>query len=350
MLLFIFYNNYGREPKLPYLGIYEHEPPRKAPPVVVPAILSQKPDKNTIYQIMFRGMFAGMLDITTKGLVSIKEIENRKHYQFTLEKPDEVEKLDFFNKIIANFFFQSKNQITDKELKDYAKNDSAKFRSHLSILYDQAIKWWESTLGNKLLDPISSKFYNIYLISVLCSIIIGSLLVSVGLSVLIGGPIKPFFILSIILGILLFILFLFVGRSILRWSPEAYLEQKRWQNFKKFLSEGSAIEQAPITLLPIWEYYFVYAVALGVAQKFLKNITNLAQRQNIQLSIPVWYVPATGRDSLSLASFSESMISFQNFANNFTSMMNSLSTSAATGGGFSGGGGAGGGGGSSGAG
>ncbi|MCX7785669.1 MAG: DUF2207 domain-containing protein [candidate division WOR-3 bacterium] len=350
ILLIIFYNKYGREPKLPYLGMYEHEPPRKAPPVVVPAILSQKPDKNTIYQSMFRGMFASMLDITTKGLVSIQEIENKKHYQFTLEKPENIDKLDPFNKKVANFFFESKNQITDKELQIYAQKHPTQFRAYLSNLYEQAIKWWESTLGNKLLDPISSKFYNSYLLIILPSIIVGTIFAGIGLSALIGGPNPPFFIFSGILAIILFIIFISTSRVIVRWSPEAHLEQKRWHNFKKFLSEGSAIEQAPITLLPIWEYYFVYAVALGVAQKFLKNITKLAEKQGIQLSVPIWYISATAHAPSSVSSLAESISSFQTFANNFTNMINSFSTSAASGGGFSGGGGAGGGGGSSGAG
>ena len=39
------------------------------------------------------------------------------------------------------------------------------------------------------------------------------------------------------------------GRVIFRWDPIAYLEHKRWKNFRKFLKDFSAIEQAPVNLL-----------------------------------------------------------------------------------------------------
>jgi uncharacterized membrane protein len=71
VLLLIYYSKYGREPKLQYIAQYEHEPPRKAPPIVVPAILHQKPEKTAINQNTFRAMFASLLDMCVKGIVSV---------------------------------------------------------------------------------------------------------------------------------------------------------------------------------------------------------------------------------------------------------------------------------------
>jgi len=352
ILLLVFYFKYGREPKLPYLGMYEHEPPRKVPPVLVSAILYQKPDKTTIFQSLFRGMFASMLDLTTKGLVSIQELkENGKtHYQFNLDKPEKIKELDPFSQEVAQFFFNEQTSVTDEELKKYAERHRLEFQRLLSDIYNRAVEWWKNTLGGSLLDLKSSKFYNIFILSIIPSIILGALLVGNGLSALVGGPTPPFFAIPISAGVIIFIILVFVGKSILRWSPAAFTEQKRWHNFRKFLAEGSAIEQAPITLLPIWEHYFVYAVVLGVAQKFLKNLTTFSSKHEQPLILPAWYVAASGTRPASIASFAESMSNFESFTSNFTSMMNSFSTSASTGGGFSGGGGGGGGGGSSGAG
>ena len=135
---------------------------------------------------------------------------------------------------------------------------------------------------------------------------------------------------------------------ILRWSEAAYLEHRRWRNFRRFLVEFSAIEQAPVELLAIWEQYYVYAVALGVAERFLKNVARLAEAKAMPLAAPAWF--AAGSGTTGMASLAESMAGFQSFVANVSSMTSALSSSSGTGGGFSGGGGGGGGGGSSGAG
>jgi len=355
ILLLTFYYRYGREPEIPYSATYEHEPPRLAPPVVVPAIMSQKPEKTTIYQTTFRGMFATLLDLCTKGIISVQEIKDnhKSYYQFNLDKPDRVAGLDILSRQVVDFFFRDvagdQNMLTDKAIKEFGTNHPKEFQSFLQGLFDQARDWWQKELNTALLDPKSSKAYNVYILYLLPAVILGPLMLGNGLGALFTIPNPVTFILPFILAIIFFIIFIFLGRSILRWSAPAYQEQKRWLNFRKFIIDFSAIEQAPITLLPIWEHFFVYAVVLGVAQKFLKNITNLATKQGTPLVLPIWYIPITTKP-VGLASFAESMGHFESFTSNFTGMMNSFSTSAAVGGGFSGGGGGGGGGGASGAG
>jgi hypothetical protein len=299
-------------------------------------------------------MITSLLDLCTKGIVSVQEIKDnhKTHYQFTLEKPDKVKELEPINKEIIRFFFEevanSNVVLNDKDLKDFATRNSNSFQVFLQNLFKQTRDWWEKTLGTRLIDPISSTAYNKFLLYILPAIVVGEIMLGIGLAALLGVPGPVSVVIPFMSGVFIFIIFLFAGRSILRWSAPAYQEQKRWQNFRRFLTDFSAIKQAPITLLPIWEHYFVYAVVLGVAQKFLKNITNLALEQKTAIVLPVWYVAAGGTKSIT--SFAESISHFESFASNFTGMMNSFSTSVATGGGFSGGGGGGGGGGSSGAG
>jgi uncharacterized membrane protein len=355
VLLLIYYNKYGREPKLQYIARYEHEPPRKAPPIVVPAILHQKPEKTAINQNTFWAMFADLLDLCVKGIVSVQEVKegHHTHYQFILEKPDLVEKLDPIDREVAKFFFEEVGEssviLTDKVLKEYAAKHSTGFQAFLNDLFQQTRDWWEKELGIRLIDPISSKAYNSFVLYIIPAILIGAIMVGNSLVAFFAVPKPVTFILPFSFGMIVFFVFMFSGRSILRWNEQAYLEQKRWQSFRKFLTDFSAIKDAPITLLPIWEQYFVYAVVLGVAQKFLKNITNLALERGTVLMLPIWY-STTIKGTASISSFAEGMGHFESFASNFTSMMNSFSSSAATGGGFSGGGGGGGGGGSSGAG
>jgi uncharacterized membrane protein len=352
ILVLVFYRKYGREPQIPYLGTYEHEPPRKALPIVIPAILHQKPDKTVINQETFRGMFATLLDLCTQGIVSIHEIKAKGKYQFILEKPERVAGLDSTSQEIVKFFFEKAGQdstvLTDKALKDYATKHASSFQALLQKLFDSSRGWWEKILSAQLIDPDSTKAYHKFILYALISIFGGVAMLAIGLSALFTVPFPVSFIIPFMAGVFVFVIFMFIGRVILRWSPLAYEEQKRWLNFKRFITDFSAIQQAPISLLPIWEHYFVYAVVLGVAQKFLKNITNLAAERQTALVLPVWYSSALAGPA-KLSSFAQSMSNFESFTSNFTSMMNSFSTSVATGGGFSGGGG-GGGGGSSGAG
>ncbi len=354
IILLVFYFRYGREPKIDYQAIYEHEPPRLVPPVVVPAILHQKPDKSAMYRPIFQGMFATLLDSAVKGLISIKEIGkgHKKHYEFTLEKPGKVGLIEPINRDIVNFFFEQttqSNTFTDETLKKYTTSHPTKIRSFLGDLLDQATIWWEKELGGDLLDLTSSNAYSAFFLYLIPAIALGAFLLGNGLRALFAVPGPVSFVIPIMFAILLVAVFAFSGRSILSWSPTAYLEQKRWLNFRKFLGDFSAIEQAPITLLPIWEQYYVYAVVLGVAEKFLKNISQLAEQQKVPLVLPVWYT-ASATSPAGLTSLADSLSSFQSFANNLSSMMSSFSSSTSIGGGFSGGGGGGGGGGSSGAG
>lgn len=357
-ILLLFYFRYGREPKIDYQAIYEHEPPRPAPPVVLPVIFHQKPHKSAMYQSIFQGMLATLLDLAVKGLVSVQEAlkGNKRHYNFTLERPESL-RLDGIVSQIINFFFEEvsggEKTFTDEAVKRYIKDRPTKTQSILSGLFDQAINWWQKELGGDLLDLKSSNAYNTFFLYLIPTLAIGVFLLIYGLGALfsLSNPIS--FILPIMFAIGLIVIFAIAGRSILRWSPKAYLEQKRWANFRKFLTDFSAIEQAPITLLPIWEQYYVYAVALGVSQRFLQNVVRLAERKEMGLVLPTWYT-ATTTGQAAQTSFANSLSSFQatfsNFANNLSNMVSSFSTATSSGGGFSGGGGGGGGGGSSGAG
>jgi uncharacterized membrane protein len=356
IILLVFYFRYGREPKIDYQAIYEHEPPRPAPPIVVPAILHQKPAKSAMYQPMFQGMFATLLNLAVKGLVSVKEIGkgHSKHYEFTLEKPEKVSTLDSFSQTVVDFFFNqtsdNPNSFTDETLKKYTTAHPIEIRSALGDLLDRSILWWQKELGGDLLDLHSSNAYNTFFLYLIPAIAVGAFLLGSGLRALFSVPGPVYFVIPMFIGIFLIVIFAAIGRAILRWSPTAYLEKKRWSNFRKFLTDFSAIEQAPITLLPIWEQYFVYATVLGVAKKFLKNIGELASKQGTAIVLPVWYTASTTTQGAGLVSFAEGMSSFESFASNFSSMVDSFSASSSSGGGFSGGGGGGGGGGSSGAG
>lgn len=71
-----------------------------------------------------------------------------------------------------------------------------------------------------------------------------------------------------------FITFTFVSNK-RRYSLEAEKIRNRWLAFKKFLVDYSNLEEANLSSIYLWEHYFVYAIALGVAEKVAENYKKL---------------------------------------------------------------------------
>jgi uncharacterized membrane protein len=356
VLLIVFYRRYGREPKLDYEAIYEHEPPRKAPPFVVPFILHQKPSKSGMTQELFRSLMATLLGLARQGIVSVHEVKegHKTRYEFRLDKPERTATLAEFDKMAVEYLFGmfggGGNVLTEEMIKSYGKTRPSSVRDMVSSLYAAGTGWWPARLGVEFTEAASRRAYGTFCgLAALC-FVPGAWLLLGGVAAIEPESASARIPLTVAAAIVCGLVYFLTGRVIFRWDPVAYLEHRRWKNFRKFLHDFSAIEQAPVNLLAIWEEYYVYAVALGVASEFLKHVTRLAEQRGAGLVLPVWYIGAAGASTGSLASLSEGLGGFAAFASNMSSMMSSFSTASASGGGFSGGGGGGGGGGSSGAG
>lgn len=62
------------------------------------------------------------------------------------------------------------------------------------------------------------------------------------------------------------------------WRKEVAAEALGWQGFKRTLSDYTRMKNAPDDFFKLWEVYYCYAAALGVAEKFLKNMARAAPR------------------------------------------------------------------------
>jgi len=358
LMLVLFYRRHGREPETGYEAIYEHEPPRDAPPIVVPAIRFQKAGSATKYQEAFRGMLASLLGLAGKGLVSIEETgEGRKKgYRFNLENPEGLDKLDPLEREACRLLFERAGDgrsFTDKEFKEYARENASSVRALMSGWFDEGRRWWERTFGTPLVDRGSTRARGRFSLLAFVSIGLGVVSTGLGLSGLIRGAGPLPWVVAVFGGFLVYLVLAALGQTILRWHRDAYLEHLKWKKFREFLKDFSAIEQAPVKLLPIWEQYYVYAVVLGVAEVFLKHVGRLAVEQGTTLGMPAWFhAAAASRSGLAgtAGSFDAAMSSLTSLSTNFQGMVGSFAPSSSSGGGFSGGGGGGGGGGSSGAG
>ena len=58
----------------------------------------------------------------------------------------------------------------------------------------------------------------------------------------------------------------------IRFNEKYYLEYQRWQAFKKYLSYSFTISDGDHRAVAIWGKYLVYATALGVSKKVIKEL------------------------------------------------------------------------------
>jgi len=364
ILIFLyFYFKYGVEPKVKYEGIYERDFPIKISPMALAYLVGG-------INVQTRGFIATILDLARRGYLNVKEEKKtqlkffeKKEQRFILTKKGKKEltspkKLLDFELYILKFLFQvvpsgGSIDITDNEIKIKAKKIYPEVTSSdivdwnrkkrlglffIKALYEKARSWFESK-HFRIHTKLSMAKRKLFLIVSITYLV----LISVFLIL-----IQALFIPWIIVGGLIIGLFLiFASIPILRKTPEATLTLKKWKAFKKFITDFSAMKDAPATLVHIWDEYLIYAVVLGVAVKLLKNLKRLAEEQHITFAAAGWYYsPGTVR----VPSGVMSPESFSSLASNLSGTISALSSSTSVGGGFSGGGGGGGGGGASGAG
>ena len=349
--LVVVYNRYGREPEVPEIE-YEREPPRDLPPAVVPAILTQSKAQPSE---VVKGFSATVLEAARLGYLRIEEFENKailgllrrteRRYVLTPAGQDILSGETvppvggrgrvlepFEREVLRVLFLEAGNggSVTEKELQSWAEDSSgSKTRMYRFVEeWGKRMRRWFEKQYFRLDDPQSEAARNRFLMHLL---IIG------GIGSLVTLPVSLFTVLpvSAVLGVI-------AAFSLSRRSPEAAREYQRWDAFKRFMTDFSAMREAGPELLPLWERYLVYAVSLGVAEKLILNLALLAQEYDADLSHPSWYDSGSG-EAFSAASLS----GMKTFVQNLQNLPSALSSSTSSGGGFSGGGGGGGGGGSS---
>lgn len=146
-----------------------------------------------------------------------------------------------------------------------------------------------------------------------------------------------------------FIMFPFVSFAIIvltistsgKYTLEAEKLRAKWLAFKKFLVDYSNLEEAKLASIHIWEHYFVYAIALGVAEKvaagykkiFRESDLKNSSMDNFHRRMPLMYMYETSR------AFRNVERTTTNAVNRSTSALanSRRSSSSGRGGGFSGG-------------
>ena len=328
------YRQVGREPQIQSMK-YPFEPPGDRPPAAVTAMLMQ----NFNPVAMGPAFQATIMDLARKGFGEFKPKGKKFEMQLNPNAPRD-RLLPLEGSILG--YLQSAAQTHRRgdpsflefaELKSYSQRYASTFMPKWS---KQVRDWLETELGGPLVDATSQKLANRWMGLSFLGVLVG-----IATAVMLSGPGR---IAGIVVAIATFVLALIAAGTIPSWRPEVAREVYGWQGFKRTLSDYTTMKDAPLDFFKLWDKYYVYAAALGVAEQYLKALRKAAPLHGIDESTMIrqasWMGISHGSVN-NLAGLSQSISSL-------SSALSAASASASSGGSSSGGGGGGGGGGSSG--
>jgi len=360
------YRRFGREPRTEEVGRYYREPAEEIPPGLVPYVMTQGDPGQAM---LGRMISATLLDFARRGSVELIRHERpgvlglfggvETHFKL-VAPPENATALETEVWNLLRSAAGRDGVVRPEELKNY-------FQRHPSLLSSMSRRpraIYEAAHG-KLLDARSGQAAALWgggllglgFLLVLVSLILGPILLdSLEGAVWVGVVMASGFL----SGLGFIVLGLLALNVLARWMPDKLLNAKRWQAYRSFLTDFSQMESAPAEHFRMWDYHFVYAAALGVAERYLRNLRQIAQRRPDLIAVPRW-IPGQnlGQTSQAMASSSDMLRQIalmtgglEQITRNLESLERALKpSSSGSGGGFGGSssGGSSGGGGSSGA-
>ena len=296
---FIIYFRYGREPKIDYETIYEREPPTDSRPAVVNAIMQGKIGTPTM-----DGFTATVMNLANLGYISLRTVKSEENRALGLFKsesedilvelvsPDSYEetkgtlpKLENFEKDVFNLLKKhaSENKVSWNKLK--------KELGKGTDFYQFVLAWNKKVEKHIVVEKLFRSTGNTYTSIFGLATIIAAVVYFIAISKYFPSNSFPqasnMNILVILLGVFGVVMIIFSGtfeKVLGRWTPEGRLYYKRWNNFKKYLTDFSALKEHPPESIKLWDSYLVYATALGVAEEVLKNMSLVVPDEQLKYS------------------------------------------------------------------
>lgn len=327
------YQRFGREP--PSDGMkYPFEPPSDLPPAAVTTIVDQSYQQSR----MGAAFHATIMDLARRGYGEF-EPKGRK-FQMRLHPdkskagllPFEASVLGYLEAAAKTHRRGDADFLEFRELKSYSERNASTFMRRWG---PSVRKWLEAQRGGDLTDPESRKAAN----KAAGFGVLAGVANALGL-VLTTGAASGWFVAGIVASVALIVTALVAVPS---WRPEIATEVYGWQGFKRTLTDYTRMKDAPLDFFGLWDVYYCYAAAMGVAEKYLRALQRAAPLAGVDEKAMVrraYWMGSAGSVS-DLGGLSSSLSSL-------SSALSSASASASSGGSSSGGGGGGGGGGSSG--
>jgi uncharacterized membrane protein len=298
-LPFFIYFRYGREPRIDYEAIYERGPPTDSRPAVVNAIMQGKIGTPTM-----DGFTATVMNLANLGYIflrTVKSEESRALGLFKSESEDilieldnpesyarvkrDLPKLEDFEKDVFNLLKEhaSGNKILWAELKKELGSGTD--------FYNFITAWNKKVKAHIVVEKLFRPTGNTYMSIFGVASIIASIVYFFAFPRFFPSDAFPLAsnmnILVILIGVFGLVMIIFSGmfeKALGRWTPEGMLYYKRWNNFKRYLTDFSALKEHPPESIEIWDFYLVYATALGVAEEVLKNMSLVVPAEQLKAS------------------------------------------------------------------
>ena len=261
LVIYIYIKNSKRhEVENPY-GEYFRDLPDDYSPAIAGTLVSRKMYPES------QELFASILDlIRKKDLVLVEQ--NGKTILKLQDNGDGD--LKDYEKFLLDWYIKELGNGKEVVLEDIDRNINTKTKARM---FNNNYERWQTMVYTSMLsknlrndkrDKIST-----------------SLGMITGMGYFMGGmPLSayfgtPIFVVLVILGFIL----LPYTLSRKRFSLEKEKAYARWKAFKKFLVDYSNLEEAKLASIQLWEHYFVYAVALGVADKVAKGYKKIMSQK-----------------------------------------------------------------------
>ena len=273
---FIYLKNGKRyKVKAPY-GEYFRELPDDYTPAVAGAVVSRtaiKPEH----------LFATVMDLVRKDFLELIEEGNQTILRRTEER--DFTSLKPYEKYVLDWYINDMGDGMEVVLENVEKYISGS--RNAKKFYSKYQVWYKGVADDlKNLGIVKAKSKKI---PTLLGVFTGFLMFPGGVFMAqkFGEP--KFMIFTF--GAIPFIIFSGSKRKLSLEAEEAYA---RWSAFKKFLVDYSNLEEAKTASIHIWEHYFVYAVALGVAEKVARAYKKISALRGEEENIGVgrYYRPS----------------------------------------------------------
>jgi uncharacterized membrane protein len=324
------YRRVGREPAVEAMR-YPFEPPRDVVPAAVATVMQQDVPATSLGP----AWFATIMDLARRGFLRF-EGEGRS-LVIHLESEPSGDTLESFERAVLTYLGNAARSgrsgrrdptsVTIAELSTYGQSNAQRF---LASFGRQVKAWAEGYYGGPYLTPESLAARNHWTLR--------SLLVGLAIGVVIYATTGLAMALSIAAAAACLVLLIAASITLPAWTPEMAREHAAWKGFRRTLTDYTRMKDAPPDFFMLWDRYYVYAAALGVAERYLRTLQRAAPAagmdQRSMATRGAWLGVANARD---LGQMSRSI-------SGLSSALARSGASASSGGSSSGGGGGGGGG------
>jgi len=330
------YRAHGVEPEIAGIGEYFREPPEEIPPGAVPFIMDQASPGITAAPQAFG---ATLLDFARRGFLTLSEREKPgflglgggREVDFVLARPPGEGEVTPFERDVWRLLEEARRE-DDRVKPDEMVKFFRKHTTWMQNWVENPRTWYESTKERLLVGNHGGRMF---------LLIGGGILLMAGMILFGAFSNNPVvFISAILAGVTAGLFGVICGAGIPKWRPAPLRRARQWKAYRRFLSDFSAMKDAPAEHYKLWDHHFVYATALGVSKNYLANLKKLMAQEPDRFATPAWIM--SGHDMGRLGSVAQNLDSIQsNLASlsaNLAAVESALSSATSSGGGFSGGG------------